>query len=789
MVSNGVQSKGERLLGVFLSLNLLVPFANGWLAKTYGYSGEASGILATLHQGAFSLGAVLWLAHMRRALPTEGADRSVWITSLQGAFLLLGIADLAYGLFAYIIQLPPPRGNWPLFYELPYAFYSIAVAVAAYQRATDGLRRLERRTVELAIAAVGAAFLFCTYKMLLVPFFDITPARPPVVGGCVIAYSIGQSLFLGSILVTSLRATGFREFFFWFAFLLLIASDFTIRTQEIGAPVSSLSFFDYGWHFSVVAAGSLLLLISRSPAPRNELLHAPAPLSSIRVLSSGVALCSLIAFIGVTWIMDSTLDESMVKAVSGKLMILTVVWAFSNIVSLIFSQLLKRTNDRLSLEIHKIRQLDDIQLMATSPIEYRGILDALRAMDEKLKASMQENVRLESMAAIGKVTAQVAHDIRSPLAALEVLTQEISTLPEDLRVLVRNSVGRIRDIANDLVSRKGRTPGAGIAAPNAIQPPESDSVVLVSTLIDAIVSEKRINLGEHRPIEIQAEYGHHAYGTFVKVNTTEFNRMLSNLLNNAIEAISGPGRVLVQLTGRESRVEIRITDTGKGISPEQLKRIGQAGATFGKAGGSGLGLHHAIETCRIAGGALDIQSEPGLGTLVTLELPRAAAPSWFVPGLEIQQGMSILVLDDDPSVHSIWSKRFQKHLGPNRIEAVRCFRSADELRTWMQENQPTQDKILALVDFELSTSQSDGLELIRELDIANRSVLVTSHYGEAPIETQVSRLGMGMIPKGMAGLVPIQDEIPTPPLRLRRRTRSSERECDGHASVNAQGSA
>jgi signal transduction histidine kinase len=52
---------------------------------------------------------------------------------------------------------------------------------------------------------------------------------------------------------------------------------------------------------------------------------------------------------------------------------------------------------------------------------------------------------------VGLLASQVAHDIRSPLAALEMVNEELSALPEDLRLLVRNAVGRIKDISNNLL--------------------------------------------------------------------------------------------------------------------------------------------------------------------------------------------------------------------------------------------------------------------------------------------------------------------------------------------------
>lgn len=381
--------------------------------------------------------------------------------------------------------------------------------------------------------------------------------------------------------------------------------------------------------------------------------------------------------------------------------------------------------------------------------------------------NMQDELRKTSiLKAENKIASQVAHDIRSPLAALSVVASELSELPEETRILIRSAVQRIDDIANDLALRKGREKDGADLDHNK---ENSLQVCLLSGLIESLVSEKRMQHRSKLHVKIESNLGSKAYGLFAKVQPAEFKRVLSNLINNAVEAMDQNGKVVLSLSApHDDMVQITVSDNGKGIPKEILPKIMKKGATFGKEqekqSGSGLGLYHASECLKSWGGDIKIESKflgddesarTEHGTIVTIFLKKEPVPSWFVPELTVGIDTLLVIVDDDNSIHQIWN---------NRLEAIRPgftnimhFTSPEAIISWHQDvdARAHAGDIIFLCDYELLGYKKNGLEIIEELNIASQAILVTSRFEEPHVKKECLRLGVRLLPKSLAGFVPI----------------------------------
>ncbi len=204
----------------------------------------------------------------------------------------------------------------------------------------------------------------------------------------------------------------------------------------------------------------------------------------------------------------------------------------------------------------------------------------------------------EAKAALAR---QVAHDIRSPLSALRILenVQGIAAEPRDLLI---GAARRIEKIAQDLLD-KTLVDEHFTRAPHEI--------------VAQILLEKRAALGPNSLIKIEKG---NVSNTTIMISPGVFARVISNLLNNAVESIESSGTVSVEGQVSGTNLVLRISDTGRGIPQRILAEIGKPGFSFGKKNGYGLGLSHAIASVRATGGDVKIESREGAGTVVSITL-------------------------------------------------------------------------------------------------------------------------------------------------------------------------
>jgi signal transduction histidine kinase len=375
---------------------------------------------------------------------------------------------------------------------------------------------------------------------------------------------------------------------------------------------------------------------------------------------------------------------------------------------------------------------------------------------------VERALALKGNAVFGAVAAQVAHDIRSPLSALEMISGQLDELSEEKRLIVRNAIARIRDIAHSL-KRKGepsRIPEDETSRESGGRDgPDQIEDLILSPILEELIAEKRLEYRERLDVLIRFDPSREAYGLAAAVDPRELKRVISNLVNNSVESLSGRGgKVDVFLRPASAGgLEITIHDDGCGMSPSLIDRLGVWGVTFNKSGGSGLGLAHAKETIESWGGRVRIESDVGRGTRVTLALPRKDPPSWFVPNLAVRSGATVVIVDDDQSIHQVWQGRFGLESTVQKGVSLEHLSNSEQFRQFYRTRYFDLEDPLFLVDYEiLGGPGTSGLDLIEECGITDRAILVTSHYEDPGIRRRCERSGVRLIPKSMSGFVPIK---------------------------------
>jgi signal transduction histidine kinase len=431
---------------------------------------------------------------------------------------------------------------------------------------------------------------------------------------------------------------------------------------------------------------------------------------------------------------------------------------------LLFAYISKRFNANvlkpLTLISDELRDVSEFQTLNSihSPFdEFINLVNSINKMSVQVKDSTIKIHKLEASAKTAEAAKQVAHDIRSPLSALTMILGSLEQVKEDKRIIIRTAVQRINDIANDLLLKGKSSLDDSTKTNHTI---ESSRLEFLAPIIDTIVSEKRIQFREKQRIEIESDISQ-GYGIFTKINTIELKRTISNLINNAIEALPNEtGKVVIKVKASDKHTFVTIQDNGKGIPEHILKKLGEMGVSHDKEGtqsGSGLGVYHAKKTVEDSDGKFLIQSRKGVGTTITMTFNKTPAPKWFVEKLILSPNMTITSLDDDISIHQIWQGRFESKNTSNFRIKHQTFTSGSDFKTWFaSQTHDAKAARLYLIDYELLNQNETGLDIIEELGFGEQAILVTSRYEEDKIRERSERLGVRLIPKAMAGFVPIE---------------------------------
>lgn len=363
-----------------------------------------------------------------------------------------------------------------------------------------------------------------------------------------------------------------------------------------------------------------------------------------------------------------------------------------------------------------------------------------------LKPYLQERVELEKKRAVADLAGKVAHNIRSPLVVLDSVVKAARStayLDESQRKLLLSVSTRIETIANDLMIHF--TPDSADS--------NSRKFCFLWPVVDSIVAEKLVLLGQHSRTEIQSQIAPELFDVSLPLSSADFSSILSNLINNSLQAIEGmqnrSGLVTIEgylSKSHDGRCILAIKDNGKGISAEVLEKLRVNGGTYGKVGGAGIGLKDSRAIVSKIGGVFSIESKVGQGTTVQLELPLAIAPKWLAKQIELREATQVVVLEDDPGMILLWKDRLKKAA----LEASFLTKPED----FSIEKYPP-EKTRYIFDYELAGSSITGLDLIARHSLKDRATLVTSYYFDPRIQAEIEVMGARMLPKFMAPKVEV----------------------------------
>lgn len=243
--------------------------------------------------------------------------------------------------------------------------------------------------------------------------------------------------------------------------------------------------------------------------------------------------------------------------------------------------------------------------------EIKGLIITFQDLTEM--RSMEESARRKDrLAAVGRVAAGLAHEIRNPLGAMRGALQVLQAqMPDDLTKnglmeIIKTESDRLNKIISNFLT---------YARPHASSFTEVDIGEALSDSFTLLRHSPEINEYHSLITELPDE------PVILSADSTQLKQVFWNLARNAIQAMPEGGELKVQLRRRKNgRVQILFSDTGAGMSPDQVNRLFEP-FSESSTGGTGLGLSIVYQIVRDHGGTINVRSIETKGTTITIELP------------------------------------------------------------------------------------------------------------------------------------------------------------------------
>jgi nitrogen fixation/metabolism regulation signal transduction histidine kinase len=260
----------------------------------------------------------------------------------------------------------------------------------------------------------------------------------------------------------------------------------------------------------------------------------------------------------------------------------------------------------------------DVRIVADTADELRRLIDDFNSMAQTLAAQRTELARTNQIKAWAEMARQVAHEIKNPLTPIQLAAEHLQRVHEDRG----RPVGPVLDECVSTIVRQVRLLRqiASEFSNFAAQPTARLTAEPVSRLIDDVLEGYRVGGRVELTADIPRDLPE------VLVDRTLILRALTNIVENAMQAMPNGGTLRVSAERDPQGVRLAISDSGVGMDAVAVERAFEPYFST-KTAGSGLGLANAKRNIELCGGTIALASQPGAGTTVTIMLAAAPVPA------------------------------------------------------------------------------------------------------------------------------------------------------------------
>lgn len=244
--------------------------------------------------------------------------------------------------------------------------------------------------------------------------------------------------------------------------------------------------------------------------------------------------------------------------------------------------------------------------------ELRARYNELEITNAELKDTQKQLVREERLSSLGRFSSMIIHDLRNPLSVIngyaDMLELKLTDISEDLRkyaVQIKRESTRLSGLTGEWLDySRGEIRLAY-------------SAISIEDLFSRLEENISANM-KSRDITLEWNTG---YSGTLMIDAERMIRVLINLADNARKACKRGATVVFSSEKDGDNLLLKVCDTGSGMEEETLQHVFEPFYSTSERGGTGLGMHIVKTVVQAHGGNVGIESEPGEGTCITMELP------------------------------------------------------------------------------------------------------------------------------------------------------------------------
>lgn len=270
-------------------------------------------------------------------------------------------------------------------------------------------------------------------------------------------------------------------------------------------------------------------------------------------------------------------------------------------------------------------------LLGDDPLEIKELIDLQIRIQQAQELEAQKAVTL----AIQENNQQVAHDIRSPIDAINALLKMAKIPDSDLKTALDKAVKRANSVANFLLYAEKESFN------------KNDGFIFdIASVVQDIAVEKRA-LFLNGNIEVNVPQTFYAKS---KLPLESLARILSNVVDNGMLACDKIRNIKINVNKNNSFLNITIEDSGRGIPTDVISRLGEKGFTQRNekdAVGTGRGVYSAKKTLEEIGGEIKFTSMVGVGTSVLIQIP--------IEVMKANHDLDLILIDDEELNRMTWT--------------------------------------------------------------------------------------------------------------------------------------